>query len=189
MRKKINGLKTQEEYKGTLESVIGFLESNEQYGDDYTNEKQCLRDILVDYGYALNLANADNPTIDNVWDLQKEKKELEKEVKRLSSARTVFQTPWTKSEHLGKEYLYSYRIQFYEETLKEVEEWCGEDGWYTAYFMVSDHGTKELDGSIECWDADGGVHWPSEEQRASNWVHYCFPVDKSMAVYLKEMIE
>ena len=114
---------------------------------------------------------------------------LLEEYKRLRCTRTVFQTPWTKSEHLGKAHLYSYRVQFYEETLSEVEEWRGEDGWYTAYFMVSDHGTKELDGSNECWDADGGVHWPSEEQRATGWIHYCFPEGKALADYLKEMIE
>lgn len=60
-----------------------FLEENEQHGDDYTDEKKCLSDILVDYEYTLNRANAENPTIDNVWKLQSEKKELEREVERL----------------------------------------------------------------------------------------------------------
>ena len=86
MRKKIEGLRTLGEYIGTLESIIAFLEENEQHGDDYTNEKKCLRDILVDYEYTLNRANAENPTIDNVWQLQSEKKELEREVKRLRKA-------------------------------------------------------------------------------------------------------
>ncbi len=98
---------------------------------------------------------------------------------------TVFQTPWREEEHLGKKYLYSYRVQFYEEQLNEVEQWRGADGWYTGYFMVSDHGQKELDGSDEHWDADGGVHWPSEQQRATGWIHYCFPEGKALTDYLK----
>lgn len=95
-------------------------------------------------------------------------------------ARTVFQTPWTEKEHLGKKYLYSYRVQFYEERLREVEEWVEDDGWYTAHFMVTDNGQKELDGSNESWDADGGVHWPSEEERAIEWIHYCTPIEKTV---------
>lgn len=83
MRKKIEGLRTLGEYIGTLGSIIVFLEENEQHGDDYTDEKKCLSDILVDYEYTLNRANAENPTIDNVWELQSEKKELEREVERL----------------------------------------------------------------------------------------------------------
>jgi len=166
--------------------------------DKYEWDSKC-RMVVIDgklYQRGSNgdylLSLHDEPVAQIVADaplLLEEVKRLSSARTGLSSARTVFQTPWTKSEHLGKEHLYSYRIQFYEETLNEVEEWRGEDGWYTAYFMVSDHGTKELDGSNEFWDADGGVHWPSEEERASRWIHYCFPAHKRMTEYLKEMIE
>lgn len=104
MRKKIEGLRTLKEYIGTLGSIIVFLEENEQHGDDYTDEKKCLSDILVDYEYTLNRANAENPTIDNVWELQSEKKELEKEVERLrKGVRTIIEEmqTWTE-EQVGK---------------------------------------------------------------------------------------
>jgi len=102
MRKKIIGQRTPIEYKATLESVIASLAGNERkYGDDYTNEKQCLRDILVDYGYALNLASAGNPTIELFWDLQKEKKELEKEVERLREIYQEWLTMWDTLEELN----------------------------------------------------------------------------------------
>ena len=42
------------EYQGILQTVIEFLENNEQNGDDFTKEKQCINDILVDYESALD---------------------------------------------------------------------------------------------------------------------------------------
>lgn len=115
---------------------------------------------------------------------------IEKDTMNEAPITTVFQTPWREVEHLGKKYLSAYRIQFYEEEISDVEKWRNEDGWYVGYFMVDDQGTKEIDGSNEVWEpAGGGVHWPSEQQRAEGWIHYCFPEGKALADYLKEMIE